>query len=97
MFQEFLRCCCSAYAAALYVIPADATQPVSHFEALQSQAAAMPPAMQSAAAATGSQAGVDYMFPATDRDFARHYVLLQDGSVMGQGEAADRRWGGIWQ
>lgn len=40
---------------------------------------------------------MDYMFPATDRDFARHYVLLQDGSVMGLGEAADRRWGSIWK
>lgn len=88
------RCALPCFLAALYVIPADATNPVSHFEALQSQVASMPPAMQStaSAAASGGQAGVDYMFPATDRDFARHYVLLQDGSVMGPEEAADRRW-----
>jgi len=41
----------------------------------------MPPAMQ-AAASPGSVAGGggEGMFPARDKDFARHYLLLQDGS-----------------
>ena len=70
----------------IYVIPADVTGPVSHFEALQSQPASLPPAMRGAAAAAVTGGG-ESMFPAKDKDFAKHFLLLQDGS----GAGADKR------
>ena len=51
-------------------MPADVSNPASHFEALQSQVAQQPPLMQQ-----------DLMFPIKDRDFPKHYLLLQDGGT----------------
>lgn len=53
----------------MLVVPADITNPVSHFDAL-SQQLVLPPLM-----------AADVMFPIKDRDFPRHYLLLQDGSA----------------
>ena len=81
--------------AVIFVIPAEVTSPVSHFEALQGQPLAMPPAMRGGSAAPGlaplavGGGGGEGMFPSRDKDFARHYLLLQDGSIAS--EAADRR------
>ncbi|GAX80359.1 hypothetical protein CEUSTIGMA_g7798.t1 [Chlamydomonas eustigma] len=70
--------------AVIYVVPADVTNPASHFEALQNQAAVLPPQMH------GTQVGVECMFPARDKDFAKHYLLLQDCSE-GRNESSDKR------
>jgi hypothetical protein len=68
----------------IYVISADVPNPASHFEALQNQANVLPPQMQS------TQVGVECMYPAKDKDFAKHYLLLQDCSE-GRSESSDKR------
>ncbi len=57
--------------AAIWVLPADVTHPVSHVEALMAQAPT-PPLMQPA------PLGPEAMYPLKDREFPRHVVLLHD-------------------
>jgi hypothetical protein len=40
----------------------------------------------------GGPTSIEYMYPARDKDFAKHFVLLQDGSAVEGGEAVEKRW-----
>ncbi|KXZ49490.1 hypothetical protein GPECTOR_21g716 [Gonium pectorale] len=64
--------------ACVYVIPADVTNPASHFDTLLGQLL-LPPLMQQ-----------DVMYTVRDRDFPRHYVLLLDAAAgMSEKRAQD--------
>lgn len=66
--------------AGVFAVPADVTNVVSHFEMLAGQVA-VPPLMAQ-----------EVMHPFKDRDFPKHFLLLQDVSAGGDEKRCG--WGG---
>ncbi len=69
-------CLLSSPPAGVLAIPADVSNPASHFDALLAQLP-LPPLMAQ-----------DVMYTLRDRDFPRHYLLLWDAADG----SSDRKW-----